>query len=189
MSPWRSLVAVRASGSRPPLFAVHDGSGMALFYREFTRLLGPDQPVFGLQARGLDGGEPLQTRIEEMAASYLDEVRRVQPAGPYYLLGDCVGGLIAYEMARQLQSVGEEVGLLAMIEAYPIGRRMPIELRMRGFRPATLGLLQRPERVDHADVADGQRWLLVDARQAQSAQARRPCPPAPRHRARPVGDD
>ena len=103
------------------------------------RLLGPDQPVYGLQARGLDGGEPLQTRIEEMAASYLDEVRRVQPAGPDDSLGDCVGGLIAYEMARQLQSVGEEVGLLAMIEAYPIGRRVPVGLRMRGFARRVFG--------------------------------------------------
>ncbi|MCP4659563.1 MAG: alpha/beta fold hydrolase, partial [bacterium] len=79
--------------------------------------LGSDQPLYGLQSRGLEGDEEPLTRIEEMAAHYLGELRAVQPRGPYQLTGWSFGGLVAYEMARQLAAAEEEVASLVLIDA------------------------------------------------------------------------
>ena len=112
---WRSLVAIQPAGTRPPLFAVPGARGNVVGYHDLSRLLGPDQPFYGLQARGLSGTETPRTTIEDIAAAYLAEIRRVQPKGPYNLLGACMGGVIAFEMAQQLHAAGEQVGLLALI--------------------------------------------------------------------------
>jgi amino acid adenylation domain-containing protein len=142
----RSLIPMRLGGERPPLFVVHEASGTVFFFRKLVQRLAPDQPVYGLQASGLNGDPVTHTRIEEMAAAYLDEIRRVQPVGPYYLLGYCVGGLVAYEMALRLQQQGEEVALLAMIEAFPIGRPVPIGERARAFGRRLASYFDLPKR-------------------------------------------
>lgn len=113
---WSSLVAIQPGGSRTPLFLVHGAEGNVLLYRELAHHLGHDQPVYGLQSRGLDGSTELARRIEDMAALYVKEVRALQPEGPYYLGGYCMGGGVALEMAQQLQAQGQEVALLAMLE-------------------------------------------------------------------------
>jgi len=83
---------------------------------ELARHLGPEQPVYGLQARGLNAeAEPL-TRVEEMAKHYLEEIRAVQPTGPYRLLGWSLGGILAFEMAHQLHDRGEQVALIALLD-------------------------------------------------------------------------
>jgi thioesterase domain-containing protein/aryl carrier-like protein len=112
----RCLVPLRPHGSRPPLFLVHLGGGHVLRYCEMTRHLPAEQPVYGIQARGLDGEAPPLRSIEEMASWYLREVRAVQPHGPYRIGGMCVGGVIALEMAQQLRAAGEEVALLAVLD-------------------------------------------------------------------------
>jgi len=99
-------------------FCVHPVGGNVLAYAELARLLGPDQPFYGLQARGLDGGAPPAKSVEEMAADYVKAIRSVQPSGPYRLGGWSMGGVIAYEMARQLRDSGEPVALLALIDSY-----------------------------------------------------------------------
>ena len=76
-----------------------------------------DQPFYCLQAKGLDGSEPLRT-VEDAAAFYIEEIREIQPHGPYHLGGTCFGGLVAFEMACMLRDQGEEVGLLALIDTY-----------------------------------------------------------------------
>lgn len=111
------LVAMQAHGSKPPLFCIHAGAGTVLFYRELTENLGTDQPVYGLQAKGLNGNEPPHTRVENMAAHYINEIKTVQPEGPYYLVGYCFGGIIAFEMSQQLLKLGHEVALLATINS------------------------------------------------------------------------
>ncbi len=112
-----SLVRIQPHGSRPPLFCAHPGGGNVICYMELARHLDPDQPVYGFQARGLNGeAEPL-TRIEEMAAHYIEKMRAVQPAGPYRLLGWSFGGVLAFEMARQLHERGECVALVALLDA------------------------------------------------------------------------
>lgn len=113
---WSPLVAIQPSGSRAPFFCVHGAGGNVLIYRDLSRHLGSDQPFYGLQAQGLDGARPPLRKIEEMAALYVDEIRKVQPHGPYSLGGYCMGGTIAFEMAQQLQAQGEEVALLALFD-------------------------------------------------------------------------
>ncbi len=115
-SGWSSLVSIHPSGSRPPLFCFHGAGGNVLLYRKLSHYLGVDQPFYGLQAQGLDGSSPLLTTIEEMAARYVKEIRSVQPHGPYFLGGYCLGGSIAYEAAQQLRAQGEEVALLALFD-------------------------------------------------------------------------
>jgi thioesterase domain-containing protein/acyl carrier protein len=118
---WRALVAIQPHGTRPPLFCIHAHGGHVLLYHELARRLGPDQPVYGLQAIGLDGQHAPYKRIEDMARHYVAELRSVQPHGPYFLAGDCLGGTLAYEVGRQLHEQGDEVALLAMFDAFRPG--------------------------------------------------------------------
>lgn len=118
---WSSLVAIQPGGSKPPLFCLHLALGHVLFYRDLAQRLGTDQPVYAFQPQGLDGTRPRHTRIEEMAAHYIKEMRALQPEGPYYLGGSSFGGLIAFEMAQQLQVQGQKVGLLALFDTYAPG--------------------------------------------------------------------
>src|SRR5579863_1246168 len=113
---WSPLVPIQTSGSRPPFFCIHGAGGNVLIYRELAERLGPEQPFYGLQAVGLDASRPPLTSIEEMATAYAKEIRRKQPHGPYFLGGYCMGGTVAYEIARQLQAQGERVALLALFD-------------------------------------------------------------------------
>lgn len=118
-NPARSarLVGLRTAGTRSPIFCVHPYGGHTTGYVELVRALGSDQPVFGIQARGLQGEtEPLRT-IEDMAADYIGLVKTEQPSGPYQLVGHSMGGCIAFEMAQQLRRCGDEVSLLALIDS------------------------------------------------------------------------
>ena len=115
---WTSLVPIQPGGNKPPFFSVHGGGGNVLIYRALAQHLGPDYPFYGLQARGLDGsGDYLET-IEAMAESYLREVRELQPDGPYYLGGFCMGGQIAVEMAQRLVRDGQQVNLLFLVDTH-----------------------------------------------------------------------
>jgi oxalate---CoA ligase len=113
---WRSLVPIQSTGERPPLFCVHGIFGDVLFYRELARELGSEQPLYGLQARGLDGIQSPHTHIAEMAAAYNEEIRETQPDGPYCLLGYSAGGSVAYEMAQQLLAAGMPVAFLGIVD-------------------------------------------------------------------------
>ena len=113
---WSSLVPIQTGGSRPPLFCMHAGGGTVLYYHDLARELGPDQPVYGLQAQGLYGGVPPHAEVEEMAAHYIREIRTVQPQGPYFLAGFCFGGVLAFAMTQQLRREGAEVALLASFD-------------------------------------------------------------------------
>jgi amino acid adenylation domain-containing protein len=116
-SGYGSLVTIQPLGSKPPFFCVHGGAGSTLFLHRLSREMGPDQPFFGLEPEGLDGRRVRRTTVEQMAAHYLSEIRKVQPAGPYFLGGYCFGGLVAFEMARQLREQGEQAALVAMLSA------------------------------------------------------------------------
>jgi thioesterase domain-containing protein len=100
---------------------VHAVGGNVLEYYDLARALGRDQPFYGLQAKGLDGKDQPHTSIRAMATQYISEMRDVQPEGPYLLGGRSSGGCIAFEMACQLKAAGEEVALLALLDAYPAG--------------------------------------------------------------------
>jgi thioesterase domain-containing protein len=111
------LVPLQPAGTRRPLFLVHAAGGNVVSYAALARRLGADQPVYGLQSRGVDGGEEPAASVEAMARDYLAEVRRTQPAGPYRLGGWSMGGLVAFEMARLLEADGERVELLALVDS------------------------------------------------------------------------
>ena len=113
---WGSLVPIRSKGSKKPLYLVHGAGLNLLLYTTIVAHLDPDQPVFGLQAKGLDGvDEPLYT-IGEIAAYYIEEILKVDKSGSYALAGFSMGGQIAYEMARQLVEAGKKVSLLGVFD-------------------------------------------------------------------------
>jgi thioesterase domain-containing protein/acyl carrier protein len=116
---WSSLVPIQSNGSQPPFFCVHALGGNVLEYRELARHLGADQPFYGFQSAGLDGKLSPHTRVEEMAAHYIKEMRELQPTGPYFIGGRSLGGIVAFEMAQQLRAQGEQLGLLALLDTYP----------------------------------------------------------------------
>jgi thioesterase domain-containing protein len=129
---WKSLVAINRHGDRTPLFLMHAAEGNILLYRSLAAHLGADQPVFGLQSAGLDRRSPIDARFEHVARHYIDEIRQIQPHGPYMLGGYCLGGTLALEMAQQLIESGETVGLVALIEDFNIRSiRWPLSLRHR----------------------------------------------------------
>lgn len=138
---WSPLVSIQSKGDRPPLFCVHGAGGNLLMYRELVPYLGNSQPIYGLQAAGLNGG-PLITRLEEMATLYAKHIRQVQPKGPYYILGLSVGGMIAVEIARLLQKDGHQVALLGMIDSLGPGypKLMPVLPRLFSLLPYALSV-------------------------------------------------
>jgi thioesterase domain-containing protein/acyl carrier protein len=111
------LVPIQPDGTKPPFFCVHPIGGNVLCYLDLARHLGEDQPFYGLQASGIDGqGEP-KSRVEDMASYYIEAIREIRPQGPYWLGGWSFGGVVAFEMAQQLHSFGEQVALLALIDS------------------------------------------------------------------------
>jgi phthiocerol/phenolphthiocerol synthesis type-I polyketide synthase E len=113
---WSSLTPIKAGGSKLPLFCMHGAGGTVMMYRDLARHLGDDQPLYGLQSQGLDGSCPPLTNVAEMAAVYVKEIRRVQPRGPYFIAGYCMGGTVAFEVAQQLHELGEPIALLALFD-------------------------------------------------------------------------
>ncbi|MEM9447038.1 MAG: amino acid adenylation domain-containing protein [Cyanobacteria bacterium P01_E01_bin.6] len=122
-----SLVAIKPNGSKKPLFCIHSSSGSADSFIQLSRLIDSEQPLYGLQSRGFDRVYGLQSRefdrelapiltIEEMAAHYIKAIQTIQPTGPYYLCGWSMGGIVAYEMAQQLQRDKQKVGFLALLD-------------------------------------------------------------------------
>lgn len=125
-SGYAAVVPLQTGEGSPPLFCVHPANGDAVSFMRLAKALGPSQPVYAFEAMGLAPNEPMAGSVEEMAAAYLDEMRRVQPKGPYHLIGWSFGGVIAYEMAHRLRQAGEEIGLLAFMDTpTPYGREEP----------------------------------------------------------------
>ncbi|MBA3771535.1 MAG: amino acid adenylation domain-containing protein [Ramlibacter sp.] len=112
-----AVVAVQPLGSRPPLFLVHPVGGNILCYFALARELDQDQPVFAFPAQGLDGRRPPRASIEAMAAAYIVEMQKLQAAGPYRLGGWSLGGIVAAEMAAQLEAAGEQVEGVVMLDS------------------------------------------------------------------------
>ncbi|MFD0793905.1 amino acid adenylation domain-containing protein [Mucilaginibacter litoreus] len=115
---WESLVPIKPKGSKMPLYIVHGAGLNVLLFNALAMNMDDEQPVYGLQAKGLNGvDEPLDV-MEEIAANYVDEIINHDPVGPYAVAGYSLGGLIAYEMAKQMLAMGKEVKMLAMFDTY-----------------------------------------------------------------------
>jgi thioesterase domain-containing protein len=111
-SSWSSLVPIQPQGSNPPLFCLPGNLGnVFLDLGDLAPYLGPEQPIYGLQ-----DGIQNPSQIHALAAHYIDEIRSLQPEGPYLLAGICSGGVVAFEMAQQLRAQAQEVALLALVE-------------------------------------------------------------------------
>ncbi|PKG01356.1 MULTISPECIES: non-ribosomal peptide synthetase [unclassified Alcanivorax] len=127
VDPLDMMLPLKSSGTASPLFCIHPVIGLSWSYSGLTRYLDKEQQLYGVQARGLAtepqqhgaAGLGLPTSITEMAGEYIEQLRRVQPAGPYKLLGWSLGGLVAHEIARLLEAEGEEIGYLAVLDSYP----------------------------------------------------------------------
>jgi thioesterase domain-containing protein/acyl carrier protein len=117
LDSWSPLVSLQPLGDKSPFFCVHPVGGNVLAYASLARLLGTERPVYGLQSLGLEEGQEPYSSVEEMAAYYLKSVRLVQPVGPYLLGGWSMGGVIAFEMARQLHASGQTVATLILIDS------------------------------------------------------------------------
>ncbi len=117
-SHWSVLVPIQEHGDKPPLFLVHGLQGNVLSFYGFRHHIPADQPLYGIQAAGLNTGRAVCVDIPGMAELYIKEMRSLQPHGPYYLGGFSAGGLVAYEMACQLAEVGERVEFLALFDSY-----------------------------------------------------------------------
>ncbi|MFD0414018.1 amino acid adenylation domain-containing protein [Streptomyces sp. NPDC127108] len=117
--PFATVLPLRETGSRPPVFCVHSGVGLALSYLPLTRHIDAEHPVYGIQAPAVVAGAPLPDSIEDIAAAYVRLIKGVRPSGPYHLLGWSFGGIVAYEIAVQLRAAGDEVGLVANLDSYP----------------------------------------------------------------------
>ncbi|MEG8031174.1 thioesterase domain-containing protein [Sphingomonas aurantiaca] len=125
---------IAGGGRATPLFLVHDGLGEILLYRTLATRIGDERPIYGLQPEVRADGSFIHTAIATMAAAHIVKIRQVQPKGPYLLAGLCAGGVIAFEMARQLEDLGEAVWYVGIIDA------ADVEARERPFFVARLRL-------------------------------------------------
>lgn len=138
------IVPIRAEGTRKPLFLVHGVGGNILGFAGLARSLHSDQPVYGIQAQALNSKAPTLIRLEAMAAFYVEEMRRIQPVGPYSFLGFSFGGLVAYEMAQQLTASGQQVHFLGMLDTWQPGHLRKVEL---ASQPRSKRIVKRLHRV------------------------------------------
>ncbi|HEY9878540.1 MAG TPA: amino acid adenylation domain-containing protein [Leptolyngbyaceae cyanobacterium] len=116
--PVRSLIKIQTGQAKPPLFCMHTRTGHVYEYYGLAKHLDPEQPVYALQAPLFKGRVAAEKSLEQMAADYLQEIRSIQPNGPYFLCGYSFGGLLAYEVARQLTAQDQTVALLVLIDTY-----------------------------------------------------------------------
>jgi thioesterase domain-containing protein/acyl carrier protein len=114
---FHSLIPIRPNGTKPILFLVHEIEGSVIVFRDLVKHLDPDQPLWGVEYSGGESSSPF-LKMEDLATHYLEEIRKLQPAGPYYFLGYSFGGLLAFEMAQQLQAAGQQVKMLGMLDTF-----------------------------------------------------------------------
>jgi len=145
------LVLVKAGDDGlPPLFIAHGLGGNVMEIFPLAKQVQSHQPIFAIQAKGVDGVGVPHERVEDMARFYLDAIRTVQPRGPYFLAGYSFGGLIALEMAQCLTKEGESVAFLGMLDTYPHPHFWPLACRI-----SVLVRLARRHAVALGDMAFG----------------------------------
>ncbi|MGC4746973.1 amino acid adenylation domain-containing protein [Micromonospora sp. DT201] len=151
------ILPLRPAGDWTPLFCIHAAGGLGWLYSGLLRHIPADYPIYGVQSQGVAEPAPLPSTIQEMAASYVDAIKRVQPDGPYRLLGWSMGALVAHEMTAELQRRGDAVDLLVnldqipmVLEAVPTSEHdiLAAALRFLGLDPAEFG-----ERLDFTEVS------------------------------------
>jgi amino acid adenylation domain-containing protein len=160
-----TLVPMKKTGTRPPFFCIHGGAGSTLFMHRVGAKMDAEQPFYGIEPEGMDGRQFRNTTLEEIAAYYLSEIRRVQPAGPYCFGGYCFGGIVAYEMAQQLLRQGEPAALVVLLTAeLRFHRKVPAPVKpkppAKAARHRLATLLKNPARTLYriSAAALAKRW-------------------------------
>ena len=150
--PWSSLVPIQPHGSKPPFFCVPGGGGNVIYFYELVRMMGSEQPFYGLQAVGLDGYSEPHTTVEAMAAHYIEALQSVQPQGPYFIGGHSFGGKVAFEIAQQLAKAGHEIGRLVIFDISAPTPNLLVQ-KPKGNDPKYLPrLAQMYKRMMHIDL-------------------------------------
>ena len=153
--PWSSVVPIKPEGSKPPIFFISGLGGNVVRFRELARSLGPEQPVYALQPLGLDGRQPLLTRLEDMAKHYIEEIRKVRARGVYHLAGYSFGGLVTFEMAQQLRADNESLGMVALLDQPELSyvnrlkRSISARDRLQIHKLRLHHLVRGPDRIDY----------------------------------------
>ncbi|MGW0671098.1 amino acid adenylation domain-containing protein, partial [Streptomyces sp. NPDC002746] len=159
------VLPLRSTGTGTPLFCIHPGGGISWSYSGLLNHIGPQHPVYAIQARGLGRSEPLPASFEEMAADYADQIHKIQPQGPYLLLGWSAGGLIAHAIACELQARGERTDLLAVLDAYPVKDVRFEEEPVPTVRDVLVGVLDvDPDELDGRDITYAQVAEVLNRR-------------------------
>lgn len=153
-SEFSSLVPLRASGTKPPIFCLHAGGGHVFFYKDLAKHLGADQPVYAVQRVGVDDITQAAQSIESAAAHYLKEIRKIQPNGPYSLLGYCFSISICWEMVRQLKEAGESISVIAIIDSWP-----PLPMHKKTPSERIKGVLNKVRALDFSFIRT--IWYLI----------------------------
>ncbi len=156
-----------AGAQAATVFLVHDGQGEMLQYRKLAGLLGAEVRVFGLYPVAANGIVLAHTRIDDIAAAYVERVRLIQPQGPYLFGGLCAGGVLAHSMACQLQRAGETIGMLALIDAGDVGVRKrlgrSLQLQIKQFS-GEIARAPSPSRAGPATRVLGLLWRKIEKR-------------------------
>jgi thioesterase domain-containing protein/predicted RNA methylase/acyl carrier protein len=114
---WATMIPIQPLGNRTPLFCLPGAVGFVIYLHSLATHLGKDQPFYGLESPGLDGKSTRPDTIEVLAANHLNELKKVQPQGPYYLAGHSFGAIVAFELAYQLEQHGETVAFLVIFDS------------------------------------------------------------------------
>lgn len=165
-----TMIPLRAEGEGTPLFCVHPAGGTVFCYLDFAKHLRSGSPVYGIQAQGLDGLQPPHDTLEAMATHYVQAMKAVQPQGPYQVCGWSSGGVLAFELACQLEAAGDEVSLLALFDA---GIPRPGESFDEKDIVPMLGLMfpgESPEQIDALRQAEPEEQMNFFKERAEVAQ-------------------
>jgi thioesterase domain-containing protein/acyl carrier protein len=171
----RTVIALQSGGSLPPLFCVSGKGGSVIAFRPLAEALGADQPFYGITHHGIDP-ESRPTSLAALAACYADAIRQQQPEGPYYLAGYSAGGLIAFDIARQLARAGHRIAFIGLLDTAATQQRAPRLKRYRKYLPILrrqpVATLHRITRGLHRRALIAAQWMRTGTR-----------PPAPEHEA------
>jgi len=151
------LLQLKDGAGATPIFLAHGLGGTAMDFFQLVKFIQTQSPIYGMQAKGTDGVDEPFDRIEDLAQFHLDAIKKVQPRGPYFLIGYSLGGLDTLEMAQRVTRNGEKVALLAMLETYPHPRFLSLKQRARlGTRLAT----QRASTVGRLPIKDALSYII-----------------------------
>ncbi|PZN81911.1 MAG: non-ribosomal peptide synthetase, partial [Candidatus Methylumidiphilus alinenensis] len=168
---WSTLVPLKPSGDKTPLFLVHPGAGTVIWYRHLAHHLSADQPLYGLESQGMEAGQAPFDQVEAMATHYIQAMQTIQPEGPYLIGGWCFGGVVAVEMAQQLLDQGHRVGFLGLLDSY--ARFEPADtctndilLFVNLFKRDVPHLPEFHQTIAHLDEDEQLKRMVESARQA-----------------------